>query len=62
MPVGVMSKTPEEEHDDIMNMTSQEVQEELRRRGIDTSKSVSHVLQMVREAKKKRDKYRAEMN
>ena len=55
-------KTPEDEHDELMSMSSEEVRAELKSRGIDTTNAVSYVLQRVREAKAKRAKYRAEMN
>jgi uncharacterized protein YoaH (UPF0181 family) len=46
----------------IKNMTSDEVAEELKAKGIDTTKAVSHVLQMVREAKRRQEQRRIELN
>jgi uncharacterized protein YoaH (UPF0181 family) len=46
----------------IKNMTADEVAEELKARGIDTTKAVSHVLQMVREAKRRQELRRRELN
>lgn len=55
-------KTPEEEHDDVMSLTADEIRAELKSRGIDTSQAVAYVLRLVREAKRKRDRWRAEQN
>jgi uncharacterized protein YoaH (UPF0181 family) len=46
----------------IKNMTADEIAEKLKARGIDTTKAVSHVLQMVREAKRRQEQRRRELN
>lgn len=65
---GVVSKVSRNMNEDdremerIKNMTADEVAEELKARGIDTTKAVSHVLQMVREAKRRQELRRRELN
>ena len=57
---------PQNEADDemerIKNMTADEVKAELDARGIDTTKAVSHVLWMVKMAKRRQEQRRVEQN
>lgn len=46
----------------IHSMTADEIKAELDLRGIDTTKAVSHVLSMVREAKRAQERRQIEQN
>ncbi len=56
------SRSDSEEWDRIKRMTADQIKEELDSKGISTTSAVSHVLEMVRDAKEKQMRRKVERN